>query len=323
MLIKSMTKPDGTTNVIVTAKLQDGSSMQVVRTKDDYVDSTLKRLVCGEISEDEFLELILETEDTAAAVAETVQRKLKKFTTHISCDGCHAYFDNDSFEKLQLDAALEDHIVGLLKSDADESEWKPWAAFCERLYTNVHPDIRERLFAWMTTQGWHTIDEQGRLVGYRGCQAGADGIPESVNTGDAIVDGVRVSGHIPNPVGSVVEMPRSAVQHDPSVGCSSGLHVGTLDYAKGWAPANGYILRVAVAPEDIVSVPFECDSAKIRCCRFEVLSAERLEATPTDEWRGKLTFFGFGIDADPFGGEGCDGEDVDCDWDCANCPANR
>ena len=63
-------------------------------------------------------------------------------------------------------------------------------------------------------------------------------------------------------------MPRSEVEWDPSVGCHQGLHVGSWDYAAGFA--RGAVLTVYVNPRDVVSVPTDCDAAKMRCCRYTI-----------------------------------------------------
>jgi hypothetical protein len=64
-------------------------------------------------------------------------------------------------------------------------------------------------------------------------------------------------------------MPRSEVEWDPTVGCHRGLHVGTWDYAYGFA--QGAVMEVHVNPRDVVSVPTDSDAAKVRCCRYTIV----------------------------------------------------
>lgn len=270
--------------------------------------------VAGIIDEQTLLDQVLQpAERRDQRVRDMVAPKLRRISDHLSCDGWHVYYDNADFASICLDTSLEDHLVRLIESDADDDEWQSWARFAERLYANVHEDIRDQLFRWMRKQNWLTVDETGRLVGYRGCARMTDdegnSYPASVHEGFAIVDGKVVHGHVPNHVGSVVEHRRDKVEHDPSVGCASGLHVGTYDYAVGWRPTGGYLVRVAVAPEDIVSVPFECDSSKIRCCRFEVLDI--IDDVPEDELHDQYAFmFAMGFCPDECDCEG-DGSDED------------
>ena len=174
----------------------------------------------------------------------------------------------------RLEETLANHMMSLLDEEnvpKDEKMWRSYVKFLDNLHQNADEDIRKQLFRWMEYENkagnGFGITEDGCLVGYKGC-GGTVLEPMSKFTGFAIVDGKEYNGHIPNRVGSVVQMPRSAVQNDPSVGCSVGLHVGTRDYAVQWAPV---LLLVKVNPRDVVSVPYECDSQKMRVCEYTVL----------------------------------------------------
>lgn len=178
------------------------------------------------------------------------------------------------FGDFVLEETLASHMLSLLNEDntpKDEKLWKSYVTFLDNLHQNVNEDIRNQLFRWMDYENkaghGFGITEDGCIVGYKGCQ-GTVLEPVSTFSGTAIVDGVEITGKIPNKVGSVISMPRSAVQYDPEVGCSVGLHVGTRDYAVNWAPI---LLLVKVNPRDVVSVPYECDSQKMRVCEYTVL----------------------------------------------------
>lgn len=178
------------------------------------------------------------------------------------------------FGEHTLEETLSDHILSLLDDDntpKDGRLWRSYVTFLDNLHQNVNEDIRKQLFRWMDYENkagnGFGITEDGCIVGYKGC-VGTVLQPMSQFTGTAIVDGVEINGSIPNKVGSVIQMPRSAVQFDPQVGCSVGLHVGTRDYAVNWAPI---LLLVKVNPRDIVSVPYEADSQKMRVCEYTVL----------------------------------------------------
>ena len=73
----------------------------------------------------------------------------------------------------------------------------------------------------------------------------------------------------------IIEIARSYVNHDPSQGCSTGLHVGTYAYAKGYA--RSALLEVHVNPRDVVSVPTDCDAQKVRVTAAKVVKAEAVE----------------------------------------------
>lgn len=250
----------------------------------------------SDVIDDEELLNRLDTDFSAIAskISDTVNTRLQKLSERISTDGMHIYIDGDDFEKVQLDKALEGHMVRMLTtrndSEIDQRNWASFVAFTENLYNNTDPDIRVQIFSWMEAQGWLTLTEDGCIIGYKGCQKNPEtGVAESIKRGPGIVDGVIYNGNIPNPDGAVVEIAKSLVEKDASVGCASGLHVGTYDYAADWA--NGVILKVKVNPRDIVSVPYDCSAQKIRCCRYEVLEhidVEKRSWCGVDEDEGRL-----------------------------------
>jgi hypothetical protein len=155
--------------------------------------------------------------------------------------------------------------------------------FMERLSNNPVAHSREQLFTWTEAQNL-TIDADGFIVGYKSVYSrdndqdfldaegnvifDLDKYPfRSSSSGHGIVDGIEINGSLPMGVGVTVEMPRDEVDHNPSEGCSSGLHVGTYDYAKGYSQ-RGALLEVRFDPADVVSVPSDCGFAKLRCCKY-------------------------------------------------------
>lgn len=89
------------------------------------------------------------------------------------------------------------------------------------------------------------------------------------------------TGKISNAVGTVVEMQRNQVDDDSTRTCSHGLHVCSMGYLSHFSGAR--VVAVAVAPEDVVSIPKDYDAQKMRCCRYEVL-AEIQEPTVHNPW---------------------------------------
>jgi hypothetical protein len=157
---------------------------------------------------------------------------------------------------------IVDHILTAL---SEGSDFGSLVAFLEKVYTNNSEHTRENLFRWLNATGGFTIDDEGDIIGYKGLteQGG------SVHHGPATVDGVDVNGSVPNKPGSVVEMQRSAVEHNPARACASGLHVGTWEYASSFG--NGVTAVVKVNPRDVVSVPTDCNGQKMRVSRYKVV----------------------------------------------------
>jgi len=193
-------------------------------------------------------------------VSVTVARKFDELSERVSVRDGRVFFDGE-----EIDTALTRQIVNFL--DAGVQDFKPLVLFWEKLAQNPNPHSREQLYTWLNSHNF-TITPEGDLLGYKGVKKLQDGKYESVNHGRAVVNGQEYNGAIPNNIGDVVTMPRRDVEFNPSVGCSTGLHVGTWEYASGWA--KGAVLEVKVNPRDVVSVPTDCGGQKLRTCRYVV-----------------------------------------------------
>ncbi len=190
-----------------------------------------------------------------------VSERFERLTDRISVNGGMVYLDMDP-----VDNSLAKHIVRML--DENDNAWKGLVAFLENVQMNPNEHSREQLYDWLNASEF-TITPAGEIVGYKGVAKCPDGKLLSVWQGSAIVNGVSVSGHIANDIGNVVEMPRGNVTHDPASTCNVGLHVGTFNYAKGYA--QGAMLEVHVNPRDVVSVPTDASGEKVRVCRYKVV----------------------------------------------------
>lgn len=260
------------TNIISATFLVDGNLIPLRVNEEDNKDNYQNTLnIIQEIqgnAEDFDASKLLKAMSPKERVAEAIKDSFY-LSKELEISNGSIYFSGE-----RLEDTLANHILSLLDSDnipKDEKLWRSYILFLDNLHQNVNKDIRQQLFRWMDYEekAGHpfAITEDGCLVGYKGCK-GTVLNPTSSFTGVALVNGEEIKGHIPNKVGSVISMPRSAVQYDPNIGCSTGLHVGTRDYAVNWAPV---LLLVKVNPRDVVSVPYECDSQKMRVCEYTVL----------------------------------------------------
>lgn len=154
----------------------------------------------------------------------------------------------------------------ILRFMEEGQDFGPLVRFMDKIEANPNEHSRQQLFDWLDNQEGITITPIGNILGYKGVNKHEDGTLWSGFAGHAIVNDVEVNGHVPNEVGSTVEMPRSEVHHDPNSACSSGLHVGTFRYAKSYA--RGAMLEVHVDPADVVSVPTGAGGEKVRVCRY-------------------------------------------------------
>lgn len=177
-----------------------------------------------------------------------------------------------------LDNAIGEHIGRLLEA-GDDRGWRALVAFLEKVMSNPSEHSRTQLYDWLRGRPF-SITEEGDLVGYKGVESDSEGGYQSLHAGPAYRNGEWLEpGKVPNAVGDVIELPRSAVTADSFVGCASGLHVGTYAYAEGYS-RDGAMLKVLVNPRDVVSVPTDANAQKVRVCRYKVEAI--IEAPETD-----------------------------------------
>lgn len=201
--------------------------------------------------------------ENLADVAKAVALKLESLSERVKVDAEAGivYFDNDAVHD-----ALARHILRTLEEGGN---FYPLVRFWEKLASNPNPRSREQLFTWLDGRDF-TIAPDGDFYAYKGCTLDGNNQAVSVHSGKAVVDGKPVNGPVPNPIGAVVEFPRSEVDSNPGASCSRGLHVGDFSYASGWA--RGVLLLAKVNPRDVVSVPSDSSAAKVRVSRYQVIN---------------------------------------------------
>lgn len=88
------------------------------------------------------------------------------------------------------------------------------------------------------------------------------------------------TGKIDNSIGKIVKMKRNEVDDNSDISCSRGLHAGSFSYFGSSDGIYGKrFIIVKINPKDVVSIPKDYDSAKLRCCEYFVLKEiEKKEA---------------------------------------------
>lgn len=212
------------------------------------------------------------TEDELRAkisLAYMVGTRMQELSERVRTDGHNVYFDGDV-----LRSELADHILRMVESN--DPKLRSVVKFLEKVSQNPSEASRNSLYTWLRGRDF-TLTADGDFIAYKGVAIDDDGVSVSRKSGNAIVDGVHFRGHVPNREGSVIEIPRSQVDDDTKVGCSTGLHAGTWEYAHRFA--RGRTLKVQINPRDVVSVPEHASFKKLRVCRYLVL--EEVEAPET------------------------------------------
>lgn len=255
----------GTTSVLAVTDAGD-SLVRTWKTGDEGAEKAVRlaRKVAFEPSlESELVALLGES------VLDRIEEKLSKVSDKMIRKGNRILFDGEPIDK-----TLESRLVDMDDKGAKGADWNALLKFTDRVMYNVDERVRTQLFSWMDACDGFSLTPEGMIVGYKGCTRDYDGNVVSIHSGHAYVehDGDATeykSARIPNRVGDTVWMPRGEVENNPNSACSYGLHVGTWNYASGFA--EGIILTVEIDPSDVISVPYDSNAQKLRCCRYRIV----------------------------------------------------
>ena len=174
------------------------------------------------------------------------------------------------YKKHQIHNVIAERILYMIEEGFNH---KPMLRFLERLYKNPSYRAVNELYNFLEHK-FLPITPDGYFLAYKAVSI-YNGQDKQDKFGNLIKDGDLVdkySNTIRNNVGDFVEMERFEVNDDCNVGCSYGLHVGSIDYVKSYGSCGDKVLICKVDPADVVSVPTDCSHKKVRTCRYEIIS---------------------------------------------------
>ena len=206
----------------------------------------------------------------------------------------------------RLHGVVVDKLLDMLRAGMKDSA--PLVNFITRLQANPSANSVNELYSFLSYKQLASTPE-GMVYGYKGVQK--DYWSSTGNADTIVLQGETNERHqILNEVGATIEVARRCVDDNKDNHCSFGLHVGSFDYADGWAGADGRLLLVEFDPADAVSVPTDCDFQKLRVSKYKVIS----DITDTRKELNKPVYEAnkpiYGSNDD----DCCD--DDDCDYDC-------
>ena len=167
----------------------------------------------------------------------------------------------------QVDSSITARIVNMIQEGFD---YDPILKFLERLYQNPSFRAINELYTFLSHK-FLPITSDGYILAYKAVRSD-------------FTD--KYSGKVDNSIGQTPSMPRFRVDDNCDVGCSKGLHVGTIDYVTSYGSPGDKVVICKVDPADIVSVPLDSKHQKVRCCKYEVVTeyAEDLLPAVVDEY---------------------------------------
>lgn len=145
----------------------------------------------------------------------------------------------------------------------------PLMKFWENLQANPSHRSVEQLWRFLNNSG-HPITNDGHFLAYKSVRKDFRD---------------HHSGTIENKPGTVIRMERNKISDDPNQTCHFGLHVGSLEYVEGFGSYEKRIVIVKVNPRDVVCVPVDYSSQKMRVCEYAVIGmhGEQLPDTTIED----------------------------------------
>lgn len=156
------------------------------------------------------------------------------------------------YQGIELRSGLIDRIITSMENGEDFEFYLP---FLENLLENPSEKAVQRLFDFLVANDIK-ITEDGHFIAWK--------VVNSDYTDCR-------TGTFDNSPGKPVKMPRSRVNDDDEVTCSSGLHVCSRSYIRHFGNSNCKVVSCKVNPRDVVSIPVDYGDAKMRVCYYEVL----------------------------------------------------
>jgi hypothetical protein len=172
--------------------------------------------------------------------------------------------DNQVFYRnVPLDNYVVEKVLDFAKN---KLPLQPILRFINNLMKNPSRRAVQELYKFLEHKNM-PITPDGNFLAYKGVQSDY----YSKTAGSIIViKGTVKDGKIYNGIGEVIEVERNGVCDDKNLGCSSGLHAGSVAYATEFG-RGGRVVIVEINPADVVSVPDDCNCQKLRACTYKVV----------------------------------------------------
>jgi hypothetical protein len=215
------------------------------------------------------IEAAIKTNDEQSLIgAISIKESIRRFGSGVKgCGDITIKNDNIFYRGVKLFGEDVNRILSYLRGGFPVESM---ILFLEAKLRNKYPESVASLYSFLENKGMPLTDN-GTILGYKG--VGTDYF--SINTGsEPLIEGIRNErGAIRNQIGDTVWMDRCYVCADNSQPCGPGLHIGSKNYATGWAGA-GHVMVAEFSPEYVVSVP-NCEHEKLRASRYRIVGELR------------------------------------------------
>lgn len=215
--------------------------------------------------------------------------------------------DNQVFYR---NVPLDNYVVEkVLEFSKNKLPLQPILRFINNLMKNPSRRAVQELYKFLEHKNM-PITPDGNFLAYKGVQS--DYYSKTAGT-IIVIKGKIQDGKIYNGIGEEIEVERNGVCDDKNLGCSSGLHAGSVTYATDFG-CGGRVVIVEINPADVVSVPDDCSCQKLRACRYKIVGEYEVpldhnynNSYSQEDWHGDDVHDSYSE------------EDYECDGDCGGC----
>lgn len=186
-------------------------------------------------------------EQALESKAKKIERAAQQLSVDVRVEGNVVYYKD-----FVVDNSLTRRLLQAL---AEGFTIDPLVRFLENLMRNPSFRAVQDLYTFLEV-GKMPITSDGHFLAYKAVRENFTDIH---------------SGKFDNSIGKVVEMPRNQVDENPNQTCSAGLHACSYEYLPSFAHASGHVVIVKINPADVVAIPADYNSTKMRVCRYEVV----------------------------------------------------
>jgi hypothetical protein len=142
----------------------------------------------------------------------------------------------------------------------------------DRAYADGAKGFKRFLEKFKEIKRQHTIDELTKFMKNADLPIADDGSIIGFKILAQVDEDTMVDHHskkVRQHVGSLVYMPDSKVDDNRRVACSTGLHIASRPYLKGFWYANSRLCLVKIQPKDVIAVPLNEDT-KMRVAAYHI-----------------------------------------------------
>ena len=233
-----------TPNLITVMFINVDAPMQITSSHPNF-NKVKKKLLSNKLkSEEKLMELM---------------RPVKMFESIIGDDTNGFNFVNGRFEcviegyTFKLPSSISKEVLRVYQS---KGNLLPMFNFVKRLAANPDREIVDDLFSFIQACGL-AITHSGNFLAYKIVRSDFTDI---------------YTGTMNNSPGSVVSMPRHAVEKDRNKTCSAGLHFAAWNYLDCYGRVEyDKVVILNIDPANVVSIPSDYDNQKGRAQSYKVL----------------------------------------------------